>query len=112
MGVQAHKTEYRVLHLVLISAQIDHLDDLCALLGYLPMFLLALRRIRVVDVLAAGDLLQVLVEPNYLMFGLCRLSAYLLPLLMENLVTQGPLAVVLDTGWGRQELTQGRFPAI
>ena len=112
MGVQAHKTEYRVLHLVLISAQIDHLDDLGTLLGYLPMFLLALRRIRIVNVLAAGDLLQVLVEPDYLVLRLCRLSADFLPLLMENLVTQGPLPVVLDTGWGRQELAQGRFPAI
>jgi hypothetical protein len=46
-----------VLHIVLISAQIDHLDDLGTLLGNLPMFLLVLRRIRVVDVLAAGDLL-------------------------------------------------------
>jgi hypothetical protein len=101
-----------VLHIVLISAQIDHLDDLGTLLGNLPMFLLALRRIRVVDVLAAGDLLQVLVEPDYLVLGLCRLSTYLLPLLMENLIAQGPLAVVLDTGWGRQELAQGRFPAI
>jgi hypothetical protein len=69
--VQTHKTKYRVLHLVLISAQIDHLDDLGALLGYLPMYLLALRRFRVVNVMGAGDLLQVLVEPDDLMLGQC-----------------------------------------
>jgi hypothetical protein len=60
-----------VLHLVLISAQIDHLDDLGALLGYLPMYLLALRRIRVVNVMGAGNLLQILVEPDDLMLGQC-----------------------------------------
>jgi len=67
--VQAHKTKNRVLHLVLISAQIDHLDDLDTLLGYLPMYLLALRGIRVVNIMTAGDLMQVLVEPDDLMLG-------------------------------------------
>ena len=71
MRVQAHKTKNRVLHLVLISAQIDHLDNLGTLLGYLPMYLLALRGIIVVNVMAAGDLLQVLVEPDYLMLSHC-----------------------------------------
>jgi hypothetical protein len=59
-----------VLHLVLVSAKIDHLDDLGTLLGYLSLYLLALRGIRVVNVMAAGDLLQVVVEPDDLMLGL------------------------------------------
>lgn len=62
--------------------------------------------------MGAGDLLQVLVEPDDLMLGQCWLSADLLSMLMKYLVTQGPLAIVLDSGWGSKELAQGRFPAI
>ena len=110
--VQAHKTKNRVLHLVIISAQIDHLDYLGTLLGYLSLYLLALRRIIVVNVMPASDLLQVLVESDDLMLGQSRLSAYLLALLTKNFVTQGPLAIVLDSSWGRKEFAQRCFPAI
>ena len=62
--------------------------------------------------MAAGDLLQIFVESDDFMLGLCRLSADLLSLLMKHLVTHSAQAIILDPGWGRKELTQSSFSTI
>ena len=110
--VEAHQTEYRVLHLIFVAAQIDHLNDLGTLCGNLPLYLLAVVMIRVVHVLAAGDLLQVLIKSDNLVFGLCRLSAYLLMLLIVHLVPHDPEPVISDPRWCRQQLGQGSLATI
>ena len=68
-----------------------------ALTGYLLLDLLAFIVIRVVNILVASNLLQVVVEPDNFMFCLCGLPADLLPMLKVDLVTQGALSVITDT---------------
>ena len=104
MRVEAHQTENGMLHLVLISTKIDHLNNFRALRCDLSLYLFTFIVVTVINILTASHLLKILIVPDYLMLGLGRLSAYFLALLMINFVTQDALPIVLDSWRCREQL--------
>lgn len=92
-----------MFHLIFITAKIDHLDNLVTHACHLSLDLLALIVIGIVDVMTAGDLLEILMKPDDLMLSLSGFPVYLSVLLIVDLISHNTKTVVPDPGRCRQQ---------
>ena len=93
-----------MLNLIFITTQVNHLNDFVAHGGDFSLYLFTFIMIEIVNILAAGDLLIILFEPDYLMFSLCRFPVYFSVLLMIDFISHYPETIVPDARRCRQQL--------